>query len=258
MNEYVDFIPAIAKTKPSTVTGETKACPFCDREELHRSNVILKSEDHFLWMENKYPTFENGYQTVLVEHKGCDLHLESYDMSHRRALLSFAYRCLQELKATNRFKSVCMIKNHGLLSGSSIAHAHMQIVGWEDIDCYHDIKDRDFEGELAFESENVRVNISRYPRGESFEINIIAANNKNGRDEMADAIATSVDYLLTVLNPIHKSYNIAFYEHGDHFIAKVIPRYFSSLYVTAYAMSLRPITLHQVAQGLKEHNEKRK
>jgi galactose-1-phosphate uridylyltransferase len=60
-----------------------------------------------------------------------------------------------ELELRKDFKSVILFKNHGPLSGGTIRHPHMQIVGLEQVDYKENIKFECFEGATIYKDKNV-------------------------------------------------------------------------------------------------------
>lgn len=60
--EPLVFNTSIAKKKPSN----SDECPFCHLEQL--TNIIDKN-DGLIWLDNKYNTIENTYQTLIIDLK---------------------------------------------------------------------------------------------------------------------------------------------------------------------------------------------
>ena len=56
----LEFIPAIARQKPTN----QDACPFCNLAGLEK---IIDQTGDFLWLDNKYPTIKDTYQTLVIE-----------------------------------------------------------------------------------------------------------------------------------------------------------------------------------------------
>lgn len=52
-----------------------------------------------------------------------------YTKEHMRSLINFGVKKWMYMDKTGEFKSVIFYKNHGIYSGGSIKHPHMQIVG---------------------------------------------------------------------------------------------------------------------------------
>lgn len=249
MNEYIDLKMSISKQKPITVNGENVVCPFCDWKALKETNTILGETNEVLWMENKYPTFMNAYQTVLVEHQDCEANLSTYDHDHRTALLQFAITQWLAMEESGKYRSVGMIKNHGFLSGASIKHSHLQIVGFEEADIYHDIEESNFEGITIYGDEDVLLGLSTKPRGESYEFNV-TISNLDAIGKMGEHIGNIVDYILNQINSKNQSFNLVFYHLDNRIIAKIIPRYPTSVYVVGYAVSLLPNNLTDIANDI--------
>ena len=60
--------------------------------------------------------------------------------------MRFALGCWQQMIDSQQYRSVLMYKNKGPLSGGSLVHPHMQIVGLEQEDGYAALTSANFEG----------------------------------------------------------------------------------------------------------------
>lgn len=78
MKRHLTFWDKATKMKPSTTKNTAQPCPFCNEEMFRKTNKILVEENDLLWIENKYPTLPETYQTVLIETKTCDGNLSNY------------------------------------------------------------------------------------------------------------------------------------------------------------------------------------
>lgn len=102
--------------------------PFCDTEGL--ANIIQRDGD-CIWLENKFKTLRATRQTVLIESANHDADLVTYEPDELHHVIRFALGCWQQMIDSQQYRSVLMYKNKGPLSGGSLVHPHMQIVGLE-------------------------------------------------------------------------------------------------------------------------------
>ena len=233
-----------AKGKPDDNRRPGTACPFCDVDGL---TGILKREADRIWLKNKFCTLRDTEQTVLIESSDHDADIATYPSSQLHAVMCFALGCWEEMISSGRFKSVLMYKNMGPLSGGSLTHPHMQIVGLVHADGYAALDACNFEGIDVWHAGRVSVNISTEPIMGFFEINISAPQgiashgdtaDREDVDRFADAVQAAVRY---VLHEHHggkaTSYNLFFYHVGGRTVAKVLPRWVVSPYFVGYRLS---------------------
>lgn len=74
-----------------------------------------------------------------------------------------------------------MYKNKGPLSGGSLVHPHMQIVGLEQEDGYASLTSANFEGINVWQQGRIAANISTEPIMGFFEVNVSAPQNRRQR-----------------------------------------------------------------------------
>lgn len=233
-----------AQGKPDDRRRPSGSCPFCDVDGL---TDILRQEDDRIWLMNKYRTLRDTVQTVLIETADHEGDISRYEPAHNRAILRFAIRCWDEMIASGRYRSVLMYKNMGPLSGGSLVHPHLQIVGLEHEDGYAALGPQHFEGLDVWSSGRVRVTISTEPIMGFFEVNVLApdgvAESADPADEpdanrFFDAVQVAVRY---ILNEHHggraTSYNLFFYRFCGQTIAKVLPRWVVSPYFVGYRLA---------------------
>lgn len=127
---------------------------------------------------------------------------------------------------SQQYRSVLMYKNKGPLSGGSLVHPHMQIVGLEQEDGYTSLTSANFEGINVWQQGRISVNISTEPIMGFFEVNVSApqesppAMTRETKPRRISSPMRSVA-LRYILNEHHggraESYNLFFY-HGrsDH------------------------------------------
>ncbi len=232
-----------AKGKPDDNRRPGTSCPFCDVEGLQ--NVIARDGD-LIWLKNKFPTLRHTEQTVLIESADHDADLTTYGADELHRVIRFALSCWQQMIGSGRFCSVLMYKNMGPLSGGSLVHPHMQIVGLEQDDGYANIGPENFTGIDVWSRGRVSVNISTEPVMGFFEVNVICLQGLAASSEPADVLDTNrfAEALQTVvryiLNEHHggraESYNVFFYHVDGMTVAKALPRWVASAYFVGYRL----------------------
>lgn len=265
-NQYINFKMNIAKDKPNIIQNQNISCPFCDKETLKSDQLLLKEERGKMLVKNKFSTIENSFQTIVVESEQCDEHLATYPKEKLYDILFFGLKEWFNMSENPQFSSVIFFKNHGLQSGGSVPHAHMQIVGLQDIDYRKSIEIEHFEGIPIVKNEVFEWNISTKPRSEFYEFNMILPKEQidfyeKGKEtlyfkQFGDAIQQTIRYILNTLNPHFKSYNIVFYEHQDNILAKIFSRGFgkgavNSAFLLGYNLSQVPSNLADIVHDLK-------
>lgn len=246
------FELAVSHEKPSSFqAGRSKICPFCDVKNL--SNIYQKNED-MIWLKNKFATLRDTVQTVLVESSNHNGDITKYTKSYNRKLFLFSLHCFQKFYYDESYRSVLWYKNFGPVSGGSLIHPHMQIVGLKENNGYKDIRSYNFDGIPVVEKEHVKVNISTHPIMGFTEINVIMADNHD-LSLWADWIRASAQYILEkYYNGRCTSYNLFFYplNSGHGMCCKIVPRFTASPYFVGYKISERndDITLEQEAKEL--------
>lgn len=264
MKHQIHFDISQKKLKPNTVSDQSATCcPFCKRELIKLENNVLAEEKGRLLIENKFPVLSNCYQTVFVESYGCHDDLSNYSKDNLYTVLQFGLVQWLKMSENPTFQSVLYIKNHGRYSGASIHHPHMQIIGLKDIDYRESIQLDQFEGIPIGMKNSFEWNISTHPSSEFYEFNTSISKKQfqdylNGINSepfhsFANAIQNTVHYILNVLNPNFRSYNLAFYEFEDRIYAKIISRGFgngavNSVFVLAYNISQTPNNLKDIAE----------
>ena len=226
--ENLIFNPYIAHQKPSNAD----TCPFCSKDNLGK---ILDQEGEKIWLENKYPTLENAYQTLIIE---SDQHLgdvSTYTDEEVVTLFTYAIDKWQELQTSQRYQSVVLFKNFGPLSGGSLRHPHLQIVGMDTINAYEEISDRHFKGlTVVSESQHfAEFNISLDPIMGYSEFNILADEARI--DLLALMTKKVTRFLLTdYFQGRCQSYNLFFHKRSGKYICKILPRFIASPYFLGY------------------------
>lgn len=251
-NTYMTFITNVARSKPSTLHNNETACPFCARDIIYQEGVVIAEDHPFLIIENKFQTLDRAYQMVLVETEACDHgDLSTYKPDALHRLFRFAMTNWDALEASGKFHSVIFFKNHGVHSGGSIYHPHMQFVGLYDVDYRTHLEARQFIGLVIDEQPGVEFNLSTFPRAGFTELNVVLTNQTK-LDAFADYVQIAVHFILNVMNTRYKSFNIFFYQFEGKLIAKIILRAPGSPYLMGYSIVQVPNTLSDVVARIQE------
>ncbi|WP_027724761.1 DUF4931 domain-containing protein [Tuberibacillus calidus] len=217
----LQFNHGIAKTKPNSFRRQI-ACPFCNRESL---TDILDTKGPMIWLKNKYPVLKDAFQTVLIETDKCDSELSEYALPYLTELLHFAVEKWLALEVSGRYQSVLFFKNHGPLSGGSIRHPHMQIVGLENVDYRDRLREEYFDGTLIDASRDVVFNLSTRPMIGFTEFNVVMSDDGQ-LEQAAEYIHITSHYILNHFNNKGcNSYNLFFYHWKNRILTKIVPRY---------------------------------
>ncbi len=242
-NRYLHFLSEIGKEK-FIYQGENQ-CPFCNRAEL---SDILAEDDSILLVKNKFATLADTFQTVLIETANCSADITTYDSNYMRKIISFGIDHWLAMEQSGNFKSVVFFKNHGPLSGGSINHAHMQIVGLKDIDYKLNLNDDIFEGIEIHKDGNCLLNLSIKPNVCSTEFNIITTPRHD--HFLADNIQIIVKYILNNLKC--SSYNLFFYQWKKSIICKIVPRYITSPFFVGYSIPQISNRLNKIVEEIQK------
>lgn len=227
------FSATADRGKPTHMNENNNGCPFCNYSEEEN---ILKKEGEFTWIKNKFRTLENTFQTIIIEGENHNGELSKYSKEYFRSLMTFAFNCWDEMKNDKNYQSVLFYKNHGPLSGGTLIHPHMQIVGLKEQDGESKLDWRHLDGVPVFSNDYVTITFSTFPVMGFLEINIKAmVNQAESVDHLADTIQSAVRYLMR--DERCNSYNLFFYEKEGRIIAKVTPRYITSPYYVGYRLS---------------------
>lgn len=247
----IDFDTHIGRQKPnSLLRGE--ACPFCDREHL---TDIIDEEDGMILLKNKYNVIVGADQFVLIEGRECQTDMPEYPKEKMHRLISFGLHHWWELLHSGDYEEVLFFKNFGPLSGGTIRHPHMQLVGFPKLDKSCLYRPEYFEGPLIAEKNGVTLRLSSQPRVGFWELNL--QTEMPLREEsiatLADFIQLSVDYFMNHFTRRGQSYNIFFYHEGDRKImVKILPRYATSPLYIGYSIRFRPTSLEEAEQEIRQ------
>jgi galactose-1-phosphate uridylyltransferase len=192
-NHHLHFNTVIGRQKPENIRNKENPCPFCAREEL---TDIITTDGPIILLKNKFPVLEHTFQTVLIESDDCQGEISKYEDTFLENLLTFGIGHWLEMEESDRYKSVIFFKNHGPLSGGTIAHPHMQIIGLHDIDYKEKINKECFKGHLINQSDGVEWTLSTMPNIGFYEFNVRMTNVTEQIKTFAAFLKTAVSYIL--------------------------------------------------------------
>lgn len=201
-----------AKGKPENIRNVNGWCPFCHPEQL---TDIFRREGDIIWLMNKYRTIEDTTQTIIVESSDHVGDPSNYTSAQMRRILHFAVECWHEMKRSGRYERVLMFKNFGPLSGGSLRHPHLQIVGLGRAAGAPRPMNGLLSGIEAWGSPNARALVTDRPFVGPAELTAVARDARDPvcLDELADVIRACVTYLLgTYHGGRCGSYNLFFFE----------------------------------------------
>jgi galactose-1-phosphate uridylyltransferase len=246
MQSHLVFNAGIGRQKPENIINRGAACPFCDRDGLEG---IIEQRGPIILLPNKYPVLEDTFPTVLIETDDCNGELSTYPRRHLHELIRFGVEKWLEMEESGEFRSVIFFKNHGPLSGGTIRHPHMQIIGLRSYDYRQNIKREDFVGILIDRQPGVECNLSTKPRVGFFEYNVIL-HDRDKLAQMADYLQMLAHYLLNHRNC--SSYNLFFYRLDGQILAKVVPRYVTSPLFIGFSIPQVSNILEEVVAEIQE------
>ena len=247
----VGFDTSVGKDKPRTLTDDDTPCPFCDVAHL---KDIVDRQGSIILLKNKYNVIKGAEQFVIIESDVCHSDMPDYTAEHMRRLFAFALRHWRLMLKSSRYEAVLFFKNYGALSGGTIRHPHMQLVGFPRIDKKLFFGDeREFFGIDIAERNGVLFNVSTYPRIGFGELNIVPQKDFSS-DTAADFMQIGVDYLTKHFVKGCGSYNIFFYDNGgngDRFFAKIMPRFATPPLFVGYNIRFVPSNVAQIAEEIR-------
>ena len=255
----IHFDTSVGVKKPRTMLKSSiDSCPFCDVEHL---TDIIEIEGDMIFLKNKYVVIEGSDQFVIIEGSECHSDMPRYSKEKMHRLIRFGLKHWKNLLDSGKYEDVLFFKNYGELSGGTIRHPHMQLVGFPKLNRDLLFDPIELHGEIIFESDGVEINISTTPRVGFGEINIIppAGNfiDSKSLDTFADFIQIGIDYLTKHFRKDLSSYNIFFYhrensEGIDQIYTKLIPRFATSPYFVGYNIHFVPNNVKTLAQEIRQ------
>ncbi|MFC4799939.1 DUF4931 domain-containing protein [Neobacillus sp. GCM10023253] len=246
-NKHLYFNTSIGVKKPENYRNKEQACPFCAREEL---TDLIEVDGPIILLKNKYPVLENAYQTVLIETDDCHAELSTYSKEHLHRLIRFGLKHWLDMEESGGFKSVIFFKNHGPLSGGTLAHPHMQIIGLNDLDYKEKVEPEMFEGILIAEENGVRFTLSTKPRVGFYEFNV-EMPEFGYQERFSEYMQMAAHYILHHFPFRATSYNIFFHHLDGKIYAKVVPRFVTTPLYIGYGLPQVPNNLNWMADELK-------
>lgn len=264
---FINFDMSIGKKKPHTINGEEDRCPFCDVDKL---TDIVEIQDDMILLKNKYNVLEAATQLVLIEGADCHSDMPHYTAQKMHDIIRFGLRHWLSMSESRKYESVIFFKNYGPLSGGTIQHPHMQIIGFPQLNHELLYDAREFEGIFVNEENSVEINMGTRPRIGFFEINILLKKKIKScqlsasdyqSTSLADTVSTlscyiqnSIRFLNDVLQRPHISYNIFFYLLDGYIRLKILPRFATSPLFIGYNIHLVPNNMIDFAERLKEYS----
>lgn len=244
----VKFNTDVGKTKPENMRNPQNACPFCDVENL---TDIIDTDGDIIFLKNKYNVIESADQFVLIEGSECQIDMPHYSREKMRRVIKMGIKHWKKLLESGKYEEVLFFKNFGPMSGGTIRHPHMQLVGFPKLKSELLFDVEELEGVLIAEENGVELNISNCPRVGFGELNVIF-NLGGNLDTLADFLQIGVHYLMNFFRKNLSSYNIFFYRHDEKIFAKMMPRFATSPYFVGYNIHFLPRNIYRIAEEVKE------
>ena len=244
------FQTAISSQKPQTLRSADAPCPFCDRSQLP---AILKEDGDILLVPNKYPILKGSTPLVLIETSQCDSELSLYDEDRLLRVFRMAFAAWEELSRDPAYRSVLFLKNHGPLSGGSLRHPHMQLIGLPTVDYRRNIRHQFFYGPIIYQEPGVELNISDHPRIGFAEFNVVLKASA-AWETMCRLIQKAVQYVLTYHhNGKVTSYNLFFYQLDGLTYCKIIPRFITTPLFIGFSIPQVSDNLQAIVEDFQTH-----
>ena len=246
----IRFDMNIGRNKPENIIHRENACPFCRPEGL--TDIYATDEGGIILLKNKYDVLADADQLVLVETDRCGVDMPDYTTEHMRRVVRFGVTKWLEMESSGKYSAVIFFKNHGHLSGGTMRHAHMQLVGFRSaIDTSLFPDEEDFEGLTIIEKDGAILNAATRPRLGFGEFNLIAASD--AADALADLMQKTVAYVCDRFKKSEDSYNIFFYHAGRKIAAKIMPRFPTSPLLIGYDLRILPSNLPEIVEDFRKN-----
>lgn len=244
----IRFNTSIGQQKPENMRNRENACPFCDVASL---TDIIDTDGDIILLKNKYNVIEGADQFVIIEGSACKSDMPEYSKEHMHRLIRMGLRHWKHLLDCGKYRDVLFFKNYGPLSGGTIRHPHMQLIGFPEIDETLFFSPEEMNGLIIHEQDGVQLNISNCPRVGFGELNVIPAIGSSP-DVLADYIQIAVHYLMHHFNRNCTSYNIFFYHKSEQIYVKILPRFATSPYFIGYNIHFLPTNVERIAAEMQE------
>ena len=246
----VRFDISVGRNKPENILNKENACPFCHPEGL--TDILSTGEGGIILLKNKYNVLTDADQFVLIETDRCGVDMPDYTPEHMRRVVRFGVNTWREFEESGKYTAVIFFRNHGHLSGGTMRHAHMQLVGFYDADpSLFPNGHEDFDGLPIVEKDGVLLNAATYPRIGFGEFNLISVPDVP--DLFADLLQKTVAYVRDRFKRSQDSYNIFFYHAGEKIAAKIMPRFPTSPLLIGYDMRILPSNLPKMVEDFRKH-----
>ncbi|MBP5200191.1 MAG: DUF4931 domain-containing protein [Schwartzia sp.] len=246
----IRFDIAIGRRKPENILNKENECPFCHPEGL--TDILSTGEGGIILLKNKYNVLPDAEQFVLVETDRCGIDMPDYAPEHMRRIVRFGINTWREFETSGKYSAVIFFKNHGHLSGGTMRHAHMQLVGFYDADpALFPGEAEDFDGIPVVEKDGVLLNVATHPRIGFGEFNLVSGPNVP--DVFADLLQKTVAYVHDRFPRSQDSYNIFFYHLAEKIAVKVMPRFPTSPLLIGYDMRILPNNLPEMVEDFRKH-----
>ena len=244
----IKFNTDIGKTKPENLVHAEAACPFCDVEHL---TDIIETDGDIIFLRNKYNVIEGADQFVLIEGRECKIDMPDYSQEKMRRVIKTGVRHWKNLLASGKYEEVLFFKNFGVMSGGTISHPHMQLVGFPRLNSDLLFDEAELRGIVIASRDGVEFNVSNCPRVGFGELNLVVERG-GSLDTLADFLQVAVHYVKNFFNKRTNSYNIFFYRRDEKIFAKVMSRYVTSPYFVGYNVHFLPNNVERVANEVRE------
>ena len=243
----VRFNTDVGKTKPENIVNADNACPFCDVAGLKN---ILDTDGDIIFLKNKYLVIEGADQFVLIEGSECNVDMPAYSREHMRRVIKMGLKHWRELLNCGKYEEVLFFKNFGPMSGGTIRHPHMQLVGFPHLKSELLFDVEELRGIVIADKNGVELNVSNFPRVGFGELNV-AVESGGDFNTLADFLQIGVHYLTNFFRKNLHSYNIFFYRRAGTIYAKMMPRFATSPYFVGYNIHFLPRNITQIAEEVK-------
>ena len=245
----VKFNTDVGRAKPENLVHTEAACPFCDVEHL---TDIIEVDGDIIFLKNKYKVIEGADLFVLIEGRECQSDMPDYSKEKMRRVIKMGIKQWRNLLESGKYEEVLFFKNYGVMSGGTIRHPHMQLVGFPHLKSELLFDEAELRGVVIAARDGVEFNISNCPRVGFGELNIIMETG-GSFDALADFIQIGVHYVKNFFNKRTTSYNIFFYHRADKIFAKVMSRYVTSPYFVGYNIHFLPNNIERIAKEIQEY-----
>ena len=242
----IRFNTDVGKTKPENIVHSDNACPFCDVANL---TGILDTDGDIIFLKNKYIVIETSDQFVLIEGSECEVDMPNYSREKMRRVIKMGLKHWRQLLNCGKYEEVLFFKNFGPMSGGTIRHPHMQLVGFPKLKSELLFDPAELRGIVIARQDNVEINVSNFPRVGFGEINVVVEKG-GSHDTLADFLQIGVHYLTNFFRKNLHSYNIFFYHRAGIIYAKIMPRFATSPYFVGYNIHFLPRNITQIAQDV--------